>query len=299
MKVGFIGTGNMGKPMASNLLAAGYELTVYDKRKEATEELVREGASWADTPRAVAQASEVTITSLPGPLEVEEVALGQNGILEGAASGHFYIDTSTSTPDTIRRIAALAADKGVDVLDAPVTGGVRGARKGTLTIMVGGNERAFESCKPILERLGERILLVGDIGAGCVAKLVNNMMSISNALVAMEAMAFGAKAGVDVEKLFQVVDSGTGSSTVFKGLFPYMIFKGRFEPPVFALALAAKDLRLAMECAGELGVPMNVVQSTAGALDAAIDKGLGEKDLSAYITLLEKAIGVEIRSHSD
>ena len=299
MKVGFIGTGNMGKHMASNLLTAGYELTVYDKCKQATEELVSRGARWTDTPKAVAQASRVIITSLPGPPEVEEVALGANGILEGANKGHLYIDTSTSTPSTIRKIASLATAKGVDVLDAPVTGGVRGAKKGTLTIMVGGNQSAFEVCKPILECLGERIVLVGDIGAGCVAKLVNNMMAMSNALAAMEAMVVGAKAGVDIQKLFEVADSGTGSSALLKGLFPYVIFKGKFEPPAFALSLAAKDLRLAVNYARDLSVPIKIVSSVYEALTEAMRQGLGEKDVSAYVTLIEKAAGIELRSHND
>ena len=297
MRIGFIGTGNMGKPMASHLLAAGYELTVYDKRKEATEELVKQGASWADTPKAVAQASEVTITSLPGPLEVEEITLGANGIFEGAKKGHFYIDMSTNAPSSIRKVATIAATKGIEVLDAPVTGGVRGAKKATLTIMVGANNRhAFEFCEPILKQMGERVILMGEVGSGCVAKLVNNMMSISNLMVAMEAMVLGTKAGVDVQKLFEVVDSGSGSSAMFKAAFPYGIFKGRFEPPVFTLSLAAKDLRLGVDYARDLNIPLRLAQDTSSLLNVLIGQGLGEKDVSAYITLMEKATGVEVRA---
>jgi len=296
MRVGFIGTGNMGKPMASHLLAAGYELTVHDRRKEATEELVKQGASWADTPKAVAQASEVTITSLPGPLEVEEITLGANGIFEGANKGHFYIDMSTNAPSSIRKVANIAASKGIEVLDAPVTGGVRGAKKATLTIMVGANRHAYESCEPILRKLGEHVILMGEVGSGCVAKLVNNMMSISNVIVAMEAMVLGAKAGVDVQKLFEVVDSGSGSSAMFKAAFPYGIFKGRFEPPVFTLSLAAKDLRLGVDYARDLNVPLRLAQDASSLLNVLIGRGLGEKDVSAYITLMEKATGVEVRT---
>lgn len=298
MKIGFIGLGNMGKPMANNLLKAGHSLIVHDKRRGATEDLVAQGAQWADTPKAVAQASQMTFTSLPGPSDIEQVALGVNGIIEGAHKGHFYVDTSTSTPATIRKIAAIAAVKSVEVLDAPVTGGVRGATNATLTVMVGGSHAAFEFCKPILKCISEHIFLVGDVGAGCVAKLVNNMMALSNLIVAMEAMVFGAKAGVDVQKLFEVATSGTANSMVLNSKFPNYIFKGHFELPGFALYLAAKDMNLATGYAKELGVPIKILQCASNLLADAVKQGLGEKETSAYITLLEKAAGVEVRSQS-
>ncbi len=296
MKIGFIGTGNMGKYMVANLIKAGHELTVNDIRKEAAEELLAQGAKWADTPKAVAQASQITISSLPGPKQVEEVALGANGILAGAGKGHYYIDMSTNAPSSIRKVAAAAAPKGIEVLDAPVTGGTRGARRATLTIMVGGNPAAFEFCLPVLKRLGERVILVGSIGAGCVTKLVNNMMSIGNAVVAMEALILGAKAGVDIQKLFEVAESGTGSSLMLKGLFPYIVFKGRFEPPSFSLALAAKDLRLGADLARELNVPAEIGKQISDAVTAAEQQGLGGQDIGAYVTILEKATGVQLRT---
>jgi 2-hydroxymethylglutarate dehydrogenase len=298
MKIGFIGLGNMGKPMANNLLKAGHILFVHDKRREATEDLVAQGAQWAGSPKAAAQASEITLTSLPEPSDIEQVALGTNGIIEGAPKGHFYVDTSTSTPATIRKIAAIAATKNVEVLDAPVTGGVKGATDGSLTVMVGGSHAAFEFCKPILECIGKHIFLVGDIGAGCVAKLVNNMMALSNLIVAMEAMVFGVKAGVDAQKLFEVATSGSANSMVLNSKFPNYILKGHFELPGFSVSLAAKDMSLATGYAKELGIPIKISQCASNLWADAVKQGLGWKETSAYITLLEKAVGVEVRSKS-
>lgn len=296
LKIGFVGTGHMGQPMASNLIKAGYELTVYDKREEATEALVREGAQRADSPKAVARASKVTISILPGPPEIEEAALGADGILEGAHEGDFYIDMSTSTPSRIREIAKIAANKGVEVLDAPVSGGVRGARLATLAIMVGGKPSAFDFCEPILKKLGERIFYIGEVGAGCVAKLVNNMMGISNTLAAMEAMVIGTKAGVNPQKLLEVANAGTGASFMLNNTFTYIVLKGKFEPTRFAMSLAAKDFRLAVDYAEEIGVPVRVVKCVADSLDEALKQGLAEKDMTSYITLLEKATGIEVRA---
>ncbi|MFC1991096.1 NAD(P)-dependent oxidoreductase, partial [Chloroflexota bacterium] len=240
--------------------------------------------------------SKIVISCLPGPPEVEEVALGANGILEGAHKGDLYIDMTTSTPSCIRKIAKVAATKGVQVLDAPVTGGVRGARLATLSIMVGGSRPAFDFCEPILKKIGERIFYVGDVGAGCVAKLVNNMMGMSNTLAAMEAMVIGAKAGVDPQKLLEVANAGTGASFMLNNTFTYIVLKGKFEPTRFAMSLAAKDFHLAVDYAHEIGVPVRVVQSVADAFDEALKQGLGEKDMTTYITLLEKAAGVEVRA---
>lgn len=295
MNIGFIGVGHMGRHMAANLLKAGHELIVCDARPEARDDEILRGARWAATPREVAQASSTIITSLPGPKQVDAVVLGPDGLLEGIQGGSYYIDMTTSTPDSIRAIAQRAAEKGAQVLDAPVAGGIRGARKGTLTIMVGASPDAFEACQPVLRAMGERIILVGDVGAGHVAKLVNNMMTIVNGLAAMEAMTVGAKAGVDVQRLLEVAEAGTGGSFSLN-VFPYVIFKGNFEPAKFALSLAAKDLRIAVEYAAELGVPVSIIQRASEALAEAIRCGLGDKDWTSYITLLEEAAGVEVRA---
>jgi 3-hydroxyisobutyrate dehydrogenase len=295
VNIGFIGVGHMGRHMAAQLIQAHHRLAICDTRAEARADPILEGAVWMDTPRAVAERSTVVITSLPGPKQVDEVVLSSDGVLAGAHRGDVYIDMTTSTPESIRAIAAQAETRGVEVMDAPVAGGIRGARHGTLTIMVGGRRETFDRCEPILRCMGEHIFLVGDVGAGHIAKLVNNMMTIVNGLAAMEAMVVGARAGVDPRKLLEVVEAGTGSSYSLN-LFPYLIFTGNFEPAKFALSLAAKDLRLAVDFAEQLGVPVSVVESASAALDEAMASGLADKDWSSYITLLEEAAGVQVRT---
>jgi 3-hydroxyisobutyrate dehydrogenase len=295
VKVGFIGLGHMGKHMAAAVLRAGYELTIHDIRPETADDSLLAGARWAETPRAAAAASDVLITSLPGPEQVDAVVLGPDGVLSGLRPGTFYIDMSTSTPGEMRKIADAAAERSVQTVDAPVAGGMRGARNATLTIMAGGPEEAYQACLPVLRAMGDKIFLVGGVGAGHTAKLVNNMMTIINGLTAMEAMVVGAKAGLDVERLLEVVEAGTGSSFSLNVL-RYVIFQGNFDPAKFALSLAAKDLRIAVEYANELGVQMSVVPHAAEALAEAMQRGLGDRDWSSYITLIEESAGVEVRT---
>jgi 3-hydroxyisobutyrate dehydrogenase len=284
----------MGQHMAASLLRAGYQVTVCDSRAAARESQVLAGACWADTPREVAEQCRTTITSLPGPAQVDEVVYGPDGILAGARAGDFYIDMTTSTPGSIRGIDADAGQQGVSVLDAPVAGGMRGARHGTLTIMVGATQEAFRHCLPLFEAMGEQIFLVGGVGSGHVAKLVNNMMTIANGIAAMEAMVVGAKAGVDPQTLLSVVKAGTGDSFSLN-LFPYVIFQGKFDPAKWALALAAKDLRISQEFADEVGVPLRIIPCIQRALAEAADSGLADRDWSSYITLLEQAADVLVR----
>jgi len=294
--IGFVGLGNMGRHMAANLVTAGYSVTVHDLRREAADDVLALGAVWADSPAAAARASRVTFTALPGPAEIESAVLGPNGILEGVHASDCYVDVSTSTPASIRKIAAACESKQVQVLDAPVSGGVRGARNATLVFMVGGEESTFTRCLPILEYLGEKIVHTGPLGSGYVTKLVNNYMGMSNALASMEAMVLGVRAGVDPERLLEVVDAGTGASHMTRTLYPYLILKRKFEPARFSMELGAKDFRLAVNLAEELGVPVRVGATVAQALADAVESGLGDKDFSAYITLLEQAAGVEVRA---
>lgn len=294
--IGWIGLGNMGRNMAANLIAAGYPVTVNDLRAGAAAELVAQGASWADSPAAVARASRVTLAALPGPAEVEAVILGPGGVLEGASAGDLMVDTSTSTPSSIRRIAEAASARDVGILDAPVSGGVRGARKGTLTIMVGGDRDAFTTIEPILRVLGSNVFHMGELGAGYVSKLVNNFMGMSNAIASMEAMVMGTRAGVDPSKLLEVVDLGTGMSHMTRTLYPFLIFPGRFEPVRFSMDLAVKDFRLALNLADELGLTARVGQAVHAALASAAASGLADADMSAYITLLEDEVGVKVRA---
>jgi len=294
--IGFVGLGNMGRPMAANLMAAGYRLTVHDLRRGAGDDLVGQGAAWADSPKDVAAASSVTFTALPGPPEIEDAVLGENGILAGAQPSSFYIDVSTSTPSSIRKIGEAAAARGVGVLDAPVSGGVRGARKGTLVFMVGGDADAFATCEPILRHLGEKVVHTGALGSGYVTKLVNNYMGMSNALASMEAMVLGVRAGVEPEKLLEVVNAGTGASHMASTLYPYLILNRNFEPTRFSMELGAKDFQLAVDLAHELGVPVAVGETVAASLARAVRAGLADRDFSTYITLLEQAAGVEVKA---
>jgi len=294
MKIGFIGIGNMGAPMSANLLKAGHELTVYDKREEAMEEPVRLGAKAARSPREVAHASDVVMTSLPTQKALEDVVMGRDGVLEGAMRGCVLIDTSTVSPSTIKRIAAIARERGVEVLDAPVSGGVAGARAATLTVMVGGDKGVFERCQEVLSVIGKNVYHVGDVGSGNAVKLVNNLMSLVSVLALSEGMVLGTKAGVDPETLHRVIKVSTGSSYALEVKLPNLISKGRFEAG-FAIDLACKDLRLAIDLGREMGVPLFVTNVAQQVYELARARGMGRLDHTAVIKLLEEAAQVEVR----
>lgn len=296
MRLGFIGVGNMGRHMAQRLLDAGHELTVHDVLRDRCESLLAMGAMWGANPGDVARASEVTLSVLPGPKEVEEVVLGAEGVLSGAGAGSVYIDMSTSMPAVVQKIERQARALGVDVLDAPVSGGVRGARKGSLVVMAGGGSAVFDRCRPLLEILGSRVIYAGPLGSGYVAKLVNNYMGMANALASMEAMVLGVKAGLDAATLLDIVNSGTGASHMTMTLYPYLIFKRNFDPPRFTMRLGAKDLGLAVELGRELGVPLPIGTLAADQLGMAVDAGRGDEDFSAYVTTLEDAAGVQVKA---
>ncbi|HXW85491.1 MAG TPA: NAD(P)-dependent oxidoreductase, partial [Candidatus Binataceae bacterium] len=208
MRVGFIGLGNMGGPMALNLINAGHQLVVHDLRRETAEPHLAAGARWAESAAAVAEQSELVLTSLPGPREVEAVAAGEGGILSKIPRGAVYADLSTNSPALIRRLCALFKARGIEMLDAPVSGGIPGARKGTLAVMVGGSRAAFDSIKPALDAIGDKISYIGESGAGAVAKLVHNMIAICSTQLLVEAFTMGVKAGVSPEALLKVVQDG-------------------------------------------------------------------------------------------
>jgi 3-hydroxyisobutyrate dehydrogenase-like beta-hydroxyacid dehydrogenase len=294
--VGFVGLGNMGLPMARNLLDAGCSLIVNDLRETAAGPLVDKGATWSALPRDVAASSDVTFISLPGPDAVESVTHGPDGLMAGATAGHIIVDTSTSTPASIRAIAAAAAQRDVHVLDAPLSGGMRGARKATLTIMVGGEPEQFNKCLPLLRVLGTHVLHMGPVGSGHVTKLVNNFMGLSNALASMEAMVMGVAAGIEPTRLLEAVNLGTGSSHMTRTLYPYIVLPRRFDPVRFSMALAVKDVQLALELANEVGLSLRLGPAVHAAYQAALAEGLVNVDFSAYIRLLEDQVGVEVRA---
>jgi 3-hydroxyisobutyrate dehydrogenase len=291
MDVGFIGTGNIGNPMARNLIKAGHRLVVHDMREQATANLVELGARWADSPRDVAQQCGVLFTSLPGPPEVEQVVLGPDGTLEGAQPGTVLFDLSSNAPPVIRAIAAKARERGVTVLDAPVSGGVSGAEKGTLAVMVGGDRAAFEAHRPLLEAIGEHIFHLGDVGAGATVKLMNNMIALSIGPLLQEALVVGTKAGIAPQTLFEVF-SVSSSGPLVRGL--PRILRRQFEDPTFTLALAAKDVGLAVATGRDLGVPMPVAATVEQLYLWAKGRGLGEKNSLATLLLYEEAAGVTV-----
>ena len=248
-RVGFIGLGIMGAPMAANLLRAGFQVTVWNRTAAKCEPLVAAGAKAADSPAAVAAASEVTLSCVTNSSDVEEVALGAGGVRDGAAPGTTYVDCSTVSPEAARRVSARLAERRVAMLDAPVSGGDVGAKAGTLAIMVGGEAEVFEHCRPVLEAMGKTIVHVGGIGAGQVVKACNQVAGGLNLLAMAEAITLARRAGVDPEKMLEVVSAGAAGSWMLANLGPRAL-KGDFAPG-FMVELMQKDLRLVLETAAQ------------------------------------------------
>jgi 3-hydroxyisobutyrate dehydrogenase-like beta-hydroxyacid dehydrogenase len=290
MQLGFVGTGTMGNPMARCLLAAGHALTVYDVRREATANLGERGARWADNPCTVAQASEVVFTSLPGPTEVEKAVLDPlTGILAGLKSGGAYIDMTTNAPSVFRRIAEVCRSRGVEVLDAPVSGCPPG-----MTIMVGGDEATFSTYRPLLQCMGRNIFYVGETGAGCIAKLVTQYLGYSNFVTALEGLLIGAKAGIDLGILAQIVPVSAGASRTFDNI-PRSVFSGEFTSGG-TLDIVAKDLHLACELAREVEAPAHIGLLTDDVLKRAQTQGWGQRGFPIVARILEAMAGVELRA---
>ena len=295
MKVGFIGLGTMGASMAYNCLQGGNEMVVHDIRRESATRHLEAGADWADSPREVAEASEIVFTSLPGPTEVEAVGLGEDGILEGMSEGKVYFDLSTSTPTLIRRIHEQAAARGIHVLDAPVSGGPRGAASRNLAIWVGGDKEVFDRCKPVLDSIGDKAYYVGPIGCGAIAKLVHNCTGYIVQAALAEVFTMGVKAGVEPLALWQAVRKGAqGRRGTFEGLAEHLL-PGKFDPPDFALRLARKDVDLAVGVGREYDVPMRLAQLTLQEMTEALNRGWGHRDSRVAMLLQEERAGVEVR----
>jgi 3-hydroxyisobutyrate dehydrogenase-like beta-hydroxyacid dehydrogenase len=295
MKIGFIGLGTMGRHMAMHLIEAGHELTVHDLRREAAEPHLAAGARWADSPAELAGDVELVFTSLPGPAEVETVALGEKGLLAGMRPGSVWFDLTTNSPALIRRLHALFAERGVHVLDAPVSGGPRGAQTRRLALWVGGDEELFRRYKPVLDAIGDQPYYVGPIGTGSVAKLVHNCAGYAIQCALAEVFTLGVKAGVDPLALFKAVRNGAvGRRRTFDGLVEQFL-PGKFEPPAFTLRLAHKDVSLATGLARELHVPMRMADLALEELTEALNRGWGERDSRVAMLLQEERAGVEIR----
>lgn len=294
MNIGFIGIGAMGRPMAVNLLKAGFHLTVYDLNQEAVQQLVEMGACSAATPKELAAGADVVITMLPNFGVVQSVLGGADGVLAGIRESAVIIDMSTVAPNQTRRMAALAKEKGVSYLDAPVSGGVGGAAKGALTIMVGGPAAVIDQVMGIFNVLGKKVYRVGDVGAGDTIKLVNNLLLGVNMAAVAEAMVVGVKAGLDPQVLLEIISSSSGNSYALETKMPNFVMKGNFEPG-FAINLQFKDLELATQTGKDLGVPLFLTNLTQQIFEQARAVGLGGEDISAVIKVWEKLAGVEVR----
>ena len=292
-KLGFVGLGIMGKPMAKNLLKAGYEVVAYDIVGEALEEVVSEGAEAGQSPKDVAQKTNIIITMLPDGPDVEKVVLGPNGVLEGAQSGSVIIDMSSISPLVSKNVYEECQKKGVELLDAPVSGGEPGAISGTLAIMVGGNKEAFDKHLSMLEVLGKSVVLTGDIGAGNITKLANQIMVAVNIAGMSEALVLAAKAGVDPAVVFEAIRGGLAGSAVLEAKGP-MVLDGNFKPG-FRIRLHQKDLHNALLTAKELGVAIPLTGIVQQMITALINHGNADSDHSAIVQFIEKLSGTEAR----
>jgi len=294
LKIGFVGLGAMGHPMASNILKAGYSLTVYDVKADVVEDMKAKGAQVAYEPKEVALSSDVVLISLPNNSIVENVVSGDGGLLAGSHQGQTFVDLSSVTPSLTKKLAKLAAAKGVNYLDAPVSGGVSGAAAGTLTIMVGGEKTVIDRCQEILQVIGKKIYHAGSVGAGDAIKLVNNLLLGVNMVAVAEAMTLGVKAGLDPEVLFEIISSSSGRSYALEAKLPNFVLEGKFDPG-FTVNLQYKDLEMAVQTAKELGIPLGMANFAQQIYETARAKGLGQKDISAVITLNEELAGVKVR----
>jgi 3-hydroxyisobutyrate dehydrogenase-like beta-hydroxyacid dehydrogenase len=294
MQLGFIGLGTMGASLASNLQKAGHKLVVHDVRRAAAEPHVAAGAVWAATPREVAAASDVIFSSLPGPPEVEAVALGKDGLLDGIKRGAAYFDLSTNSRNTVRKIHAAFAGKGAQMLDAPVSGGPRGAKTGKLAIWVGGDKATYERHEAVLRAMGDQPRYVGGIGQATVAKLVHNCAGYAIGTALAEVFTMGVKAGVDPLTLFEAVRQGAlGRRRTFDGLIDQFL-PGVYDPPAFMLRHAHKDVSLAVALGKEVAVPMRLCNLTLEEMTEALNRGWAERDSRAALLLQQERAGVTI-----
>ncbi|GAB6152533.1 2-hydroxy-3-oxopropionate reductase [Desulfosporosinus burensis] len=291
-KIGFIGLGIMGKPMSRNLLKAGYEVVVYNRSSKAIQELVEAGAKAGTSPKDVAEQCEIIITMLPNSPQVREVILEPNGVLEGIHPGSIVIDMSSIAPIVSREIAEVLAGKSVRFLDAPVSGGEPKAIEGTLSIMVGGMLADFEECYPIFQAMGSSALLCGDVGAGNVTKLANQIIVAVNIAAVSEALVLATKAGVNPEAVYKAIRGGLAGSTVLDAKAPLMIER-RFDPG-FRIGLHIKDLNNVLETGHEIGSPLPLTASVMEMMQVLKAQGLEQADHGALVQYYEKLAQSEV-----
>lgn len=295
MEVGFIGTGNIGTPMAANILAAGFSLVVHDITKERAALLLQQGARWADSPREVAERCDIVCTCLPGPTEMEQVTLGDRGILEGVRQGAAYIDHTTNSPLLVRKVHDIFRERGADMLDAPVSGGAELAVTRELLVVVGGDKATFDRCMPVLEAVGKWVRHTGDIGTGCICKITHNAAVFCMNQAMAECWTLAVKAGVAPEVILDVFRNGAlGRLANLHVRLPETYLRGDFNPR-FALNIATKDMKLAMELGQAYDVPMPLVDLCEQEHVEAMSRGWSDRDGTIVLTLQEERAGVQVR----
>ena len=299
MKVGFIGLGTMGGGMSLNIRHAEHDMTVFDINKDAGKRHIDAGCDWGDSPKVVAEASEIVFTSLPGPPEVEAVALGPNGLLEGMKPGSVWCDLSTNSPTLMRRLHGIFAEKGIHVLDTPVSGGPVGANTGKLAIWVGGDKAVFDEYKHVLDAMGDQAKYIGPIGAGSVAKLVHNCAGYAVQTALAEVFTMGVKAGVPPLELWDAIRHGAGGRRRTFDSLSGAFMQNKFDPPSFQLRLAHKDVKLATELAKEVGVPMRLSNLALEEMTEAMNRGWAGRDSRVAMLLQKERAGVEIEVSAD
>lgn len=291
MNAAFIGLGTMGLGMAKNILKAGHELRVHNRTREKEEALESAGAKRADTPRDAAVGAEVVVVCVSDTPDVQEMIMGENGIIHGAGAGSVVVDMSTISPSATREMAAALAEKGVRMIDAPVSGGSEGAENGTLAIMIGGEAADVETAMPVLEAMGKTITHVGPIGAGQVTKAINQIVIAGTYLGVAEGMALGLKAGLDMDKVVEAIAGGAAGSWVLTNRAGNMI--NNTYPLGFRVRLHYKDLRIALDAARELGVTLPVSALVEQFESGLITRGFGDEDVSAVARSLRELSGLE------
>ena len=296
MKVGFIGLGTMGTGMALNLRNAGYELLVHDIRKESAQPLLAAGATWAETVADLGRASDVVFTSLPGPKEMQALGVGEGGLLGAMRKGTTWFDLTTNSPTVVQEVAKRFQEKGIALLDAPVSGGPSGARSGKLALYIGGDRAVFESNRKLLDALGDRVIYVGAVGAGNTAKIVHNLISLVTRMGIAEGMSLGVKAGLDPLELWNAVRQGAIGRARTLDLVAEQYLQSSYEPPSFALRLALKDFNLARDLARQYEVPMPQAEVAYEDYTAAMARGWSERDSRSPMELQNERAGVALKA---
>jgi 3-hydroxyisobutyrate dehydrogenase len=294
VRLGFIGLGGMGSGMALNLRRAGHEMVVHDLRRESAQPLLDLGATWAEDVAAVGSAADVVFTSVPGPAQMREIGMGPGGLLETMRPGTVWFDLTTNSHALLRETHAAAAEKGITLLDAPVSGGPKGAASGKLAVYVGGDKATFERHLDLFEAISDSVIHVGGIGAGTSAKLVHNCASFTTRLVIAEIFSLGVKAGVEPLELWHAIRQGAvGRARMFDRIGDNYL-QSKYDPPSFTVDLADKDMRLVLEMAEEHGVPMRFAETAHAEYRAAQERGWGQRDSRSPMLLQNERAGIEL-----